>query len=244
VTLARHLAAAGFDCLRFDLESLGDSVLRAPGRENYPYPVTANADAGAALEFLKSRGYDRIIAMGLCSGAHTTFHTGLQFDDHPIEELILINPMSFYWKEGDSLDTSRRFEDAAAYKRSARDPRRWLKLLRGDVNMKRLVEVVISQACNKLRLREDPRLSGDLRKLCEQLNRPLTVFIAEGDPGRDIIMAGAPRTATRAMKRGAMRMEMIAGADHTFSQFKPRKELLSRLGAHLARRASPPGHTP
>ena len=240
VALARHLSAAGFDCLRFDLESLGDSVNRTPGRENYPYPASATADAGAALEFLKSRGYQRIVAMGLCSGAHTTFHTGLQFAQYPIEELILINPMSFYWKEGNSLDTSRRFEDAAAYKRSMRDPRRWMKLLRGDVNMKRLMEVVVSEARNKLRLREDPRLSSDLRKLVDEYQRPITFFIAEGDPGRDILMAGAPRTAMRAMKQGAMRIEMIPGADHTFSQFKPRKDLLGRLNAHLSRRASPP----
>jgi dienelactone hydrolase len=240
-TLARHLAAAGYDCLRFDLESLGDSVLRAPGRENYPYPQTATADAGAALEFLKSRGYGRIIALGQCSGAHTTFHAGLQFAESPIEELILINPMSFYWKEGNSLDTSRRFEDAAAYKRSMKDPRRWMKLLRGDVNIKRLLEVVVAGARDRLKWREDPRLSGDLRKLVDEYKRPITFFIAEGDPGRDILMAGAPRTAARAMKRGAMRIEMIPGADHTFSQFKPRKDLVGRLNAHLSQRLSRPG---
>lgn len=235
VTLARHLAPAGYDSLRFDLESLGDSVLRRPGRENYPYPHTATADTRAAIDLLKSLGYRRFIVLGLCSGAHTTFHTGLEARDDAIEELILINPMSFYWKEGNSLDTSRRYQDAAAYKRSARDLSRWLKLLRGEVNMKRLLEVITADARDKLRLHEDPRLAGDLKKL-QQLNRAVTLFIAEGDPGRDILMAGAPRTARRALERGAMRLEMIPDADHTFSQFKPRNELLWRLNAHLARR--------
>jgi alpha-beta hydrolase superfamily lysophospholipase len=239
VTLARHLAAAGYDSLRFDLESLGDSVNRKPGRENYPYPLTATADARAALALMKSLGYERFIAMGLCSGAHTTYHAGLQLVDDCIEELILINPMSFYWKEGNSLDTSRKFEDAAAYKRSARDPKRWLKLLRGDVNMKRMIEAIATVVRSKLRFREDPRLSSDLRRLIEEFNRPITMFIAEGDPGRDILMAGAPRTARRAMKRGRMRVEMIPDADHTFSQFKPRRELLGKLNAHLSRRAQP-----
>ena len=96
--------------------------------------------------------------------------------------------------------------------------------------------MVVAEACNKLRLREDPRLSGDLRKLCEHLNRPVTFFIAEGDPGRDILMASAPRTARRALRRGSMRIEMIPGADHTFSQFKPRKDLLGRLNTHLKNR--------
>ena len=36
VALARELAARGYPCLRFDLESLGDSVNRTPGRETIP----------------------------------------------------------------------------------------------------------------------------------------------------------------------------------------------------------------
>jgi hypothetical protein len=117
-----------------------------------------------------------------------------------------------------------------------RDPKRWLKLLRGDVNTKRLLEAVCSEIRNRLRFRDDPRLSSDLRRLMDEFNRPITFFIAEGDPGRDIVMAGAPRTARRALKRGRMRFEMIPGADHTFSQFKPRRDLMGRLNAHLSRR--------
>jgi pimeloyl-ACP methyl ester carboxylesterase len=239
VTLARHLSTAGFPCLRFDLEGIGDSVLRAPGRENHPYPDTATADARAALDFLKRRfGYTRFIALGLCSGAHASFHAGLQLEQDAIAELILINPLTFYWEEGMSLETTRRFEDAAAYKRSMRDPGRWLKLLRGDVNMKRLAEVVVDQTRARLRVHDDPRLARDLRKLLA-MNRALTFFIAEGDPGREILMAGARRTATGALRSGKMRLEMIPGADHTFSQLKPRKDLLDRLGAHLQRHAAP-----
>ncbi|HUR39650.1 MAG TPA: alpha/beta fold hydrolase, partial [Verrucomicrobiae bacterium] len=105
VTLARHLASMGFACLRFDLEGIGDSVLRKPGRENHPYPEHAIADARAAMDFLRERyGYRRFIAMGLCSGAHTAFHTALALEDDSIEELVLINPFAFYWKEGMSLD--------------------------------------------------------------------------------------------------------------------------------------------
>jgi alpha-beta hydrolase superfamily lysophospholipase len=235
VTLARHLSAAGFACFRFDLEGIGDSVLRGPGRENHPYPETATRDAREAIDLLRKRfGYRRFIALGLCSGAHTSFHAGLQLDEDHIAELILINPLTFYWEEGMSLETTRRFEDAAAYKRSMRDPGRWLKLLRGDVNMKRLAEVLVTQARAKLAVKEDERLSRDLRKLAA-MNRPVTFFIAEGDPGREILLAGAPRTAKRAMRSGKMRVEMIPGADHTFSQFKPRADLLNRLGAHLSR---------
>ena len=49
--------------------------------------------------------------LGLCSGAHTAFHAGLEIEDAAIGEIVMINPMQFHWVEGMSLDTSRRFED-------------------------------------------------------------------------------------------------------------------------------------
>ncbi|HEX3096616.1 MAG TPA: alpha/beta hydrolase [Usitatibacter sp.] len=244
VELTRNLAAMGFACLRFDLESLGDSVNRRPARENYPYPHGATADGRSALEYLRDRfGYGRFVALGLCSGAHTVFHLGLEAQDLPLEEIVMINPMQFYWVEGMSLDTSRKFEDMVQYRRSMRDPRRWLKLARGDVNVRRLVEVLASQSRTYARAwadalaeavfpRAGPRLSRDLRRLFA-MERRLALFVSEGDPGRDILMAGAKLTATRALRDGRIRLQMIPEADHTFSQWKPRRDMVGRVLAHL-----------
>jgi alpha-beta hydrolase superfamily lysophospholipase len=244
VELARNLAAMGFACLRFDLESLGDSVNRRPARENYPYPHSATGDGRAALEFLRERfGYGRFVALGLCSGAHTVFHLGLESDDLALEEIVMINPMQFYWVEGMSLDTSRKFEDMVQYRRSMRDPRRWLKLARGGVNVRRLVEVLVSQSRTHARAwldalaeaafpRAAPRLSRDLRRLFA-MNRRVALFVSEGDPGRDILLAGAKLTAGRALRDGRIRLQMIPDADHTFSQWKPRRDVIGRVLAHL-----------
>jgi len=244
VELTRNLAALGLACLRFDLESLGDSVNRRPARENYPYPHGAVADGKAAIELLRERfGYRRFILLGLCSGAHTVFHAGLELADLPIEEIVMVNPMQFYWVEGMSLDTSRKFEDMVQYKRSMRDPRRWLKLARGDVNFRRMAEVVASQTRTHARAWLDalteaaipsraPRLSQDLRKLFA-MGRRLSLFVSEGDPGRDILLAGARLTATRALRDGRIRLQMIPDADHTFSQWKARRDFLGRVTAHL-----------
>ncbi len=246
VALARELAAAGFAALRFDLEGIGDSVLRAPGRENHPYPETAIADAKAAFDFLRDEfGYTRFIPVGLCSGAYNTFHAGLQLAAHAICELVLINPLTFYWEEGMSLETTRHFEDAIQYRKSMRDPGRWMKLLRGGVNVRRLGETLLGMARAKMKAHGDAlreailphagtRLSRDLAKLAK-MKRPLALFIAEGDPGREIVMAGAKRTATRALASGAMRMEVIPAADHTFSRLAPRRELMRRMRSHLRR---------
>lgn len=245
VTLARSLAALGFACLRFDIEGIGDSVAREGARENHPYPDHAVADARSAMEYLKrAHGYSRFIALGVCSGAHAAFHAGLAIAHHDIAELILINPLTFYWQEGMSLEAVDRFADAHAYKRSMRDPARWLKLLRGDVNLRRLLEVAWSHPrtiarsyydafCETLLPQKGPRLSRDLRRLFD-MNRRVSLVVAEGDPGRDILMAGARRTATRAIRSGRMRLETIPGADHTFSRAETRGELIRRLSTHLA----------
>jgi alpha-beta hydrolase superfamily lysophospholipase len=239
VSLARQLAATGYACLRFDLEGIGDSVLRGPGRENHPYPENAVADARSALDFLKSRGEKRFVALGLCSGAHTAFHAGVRFSEEDIEDIVLINPLTFYWHEGMSLETTRRYFDLVAYRQSARDPKRWLKLLRGRVDMGNLMRTLSMHAKSLWKshydeIREIVRpataspLSRDLQKLFS-LDRRITMIVAEGDPGVELLMASARRTAKRALKSGRIRLFMIDAADHTFSRAKPRQDLMARM---------------
>ena len=244
VTLARSLAAMGFACLRFDLEGIGDSVLRRPGRENHPYPAHATADAKAALSYLRERfGYRRFIAVGLCSGAHTAFHSALQLEAEDIDEVVLINPYAFYYKEGMSLDVVNRLADTQQYKKSMRDPARWLKLLRGNVNLRRLLGVALRYPTTLgrsylLALAEAfaPQfarpLARDLGRLFQK-QRKVTVLLAEGEPGGAIIMADAKHTARRGVRAGFMRLETIAGGDHTFTPSRARQALVDRVLAHL-----------
>jgi alpha-beta hydrolase superfamily lysophospholipase len=245
VTLARELASMGIPSLRLDLESLGDSVLRGAGRENYPYPDNAIDDVRAAIRWLAARGYSRFVVLGLCSGAHTAYHAGLEIEDATIDEVVLVNPWEFYWVEGMSLDTNRLYEDVAGYKKSMKDPKRWLKVLRGEVDLVRAAKVGASHAWEVLRTRakhvaeilhltKDTRLTRDLKRLLK--TRHLSMFISEGDPGRELLMRDAKRTATRALRDGRIELQMIPDADHTFSQWRSRRDVLGRLLGHFARR--------
>jgi hypothetical protein len=246
VVLARALAEAGVPCLRMDLETLGDSVLDDAWRENYPYPRTAMRDVADAFTFARRElGYSRIIPAGLCSGAHMAFHAALD-PKHELDEILLLNPLVFYWREGMSLDTSTRFEDMEQYAKSVRDPERWKKLLRGEVNMKRLVEVVSSTAIGKVKPYWDAlheilfpatggtRLSRDLRRI-GKLKRRVTCFIGDRDQGLKIMNAEARRTLRHGLKSGKIVVYPIPAGDHTFSRFRPRSDLVRAVVEHCVR---------
>ena len=246
VELARALAAAGVACLRMDLETLGDSVLDGTWRENYPYPRTAMRDVAAAFDFARRElGYERIIPAGLCSGAHMAFHAALD-PAHDLDEILLLNPLVFYWEEGMSLDTSTPFEDMEQYKKSARDPERWKKLLRGEVKMRRLFEVLKAHAIGKVKPYWDAlhetlmprsggtRLSRDLRRI-RKMKRRVTCFIGDRDQGLKILNAEARHAMKKGLASGRIVVHSIAGGDHTFSRYKPRRDMVSAVVAHFGK---------
>ncbi|HUP97838.1 MAG TPA: alpha/beta fold hydrolase [Usitatibacter sp.] len=251
VRLARELAEEGYTVLRLDHEGLGDSVPR-PGeaRENHPYPPHAIEDVQSAFRFLEQEhGLRRFILLGLCSGAHTAFHAARTLPDAPIEKLVLINPWYFYWSEGMSLDTSvTHYQDMANYQSSMRDPERWKKMLRGEVDMGRLARVVTAHVAKSLRGRwadvkeilvpsSGTPLSRDLRAIVER--RPVTIYMADGEPAGPVLQTQAKRTVKRAMRAGTLRVEKIPGGDHTFSQSGPREDLIRRVRTALHMQPSP-----
>jgi hypothetical protein len=152
---------------------------------------------------------------------------------------------TFYWIEGMSLATSRHFRDVLAYRQSVRNPQSWLKLLRGKINFANALRVALRHPSTVAKsyldeLREllgtGPQLAVDLKKLFA-MKRLVTLFVSEGDPGLDILRAGAKRTLERGLKTGNITWQLIPGADHTFSQAQPRQQLVERLVALLSKRS-------
>ena len=240
VALARCLAAHGVPSLRFDLEGIGDSVQNSGDRENHPYPDSASRDAKSALEYLKRHfAYEHFVVSGLCSGAHTAFHAGLDCDQERISDIILINPLTYHWVEGMTLDTTRHFQDVSYYRGAIRDPRRWLKFLRGQTDIAKAVGVALSQlksiacinfhaALEKFGLGAGTPLSHGLRHLYA-MKRQITLFISEDDPGLDILLAGAKRAASSGLKNGQIKLARIPRADHTFTQSESRDTLINAI---------------
>ena len=249
VTLARKLSTLGHVCLRFDLQGLGDSLLRTRGTINHPYPPSATEDTAAALEYLQAQtGTSKFILVGLCSGAHNSFHAALELPQYDIAEIILINPLTFQYVEGMSLETTQHFLDVAYYKKSARNISSWIKLLRGKVNVVNLANIAASQVKVVLESfnqyvqesvfdRPTTQLSTHLRSLFAR-KIPLTLFVAANDPGFAILTLGAQFMTKIGMKSGMIQVQFIPDADHTFSRANPRRDVISRVYNYLAKRYS------
>jgi alpha-beta hydrolase superfamily lysophospholipase len=262
VTLARQLAARGFRCVRLDLCGLGDSVCPDAARENDPYPATAFRDIDLTLKYLRSHlGAERFVLLGLCSGAYAAFQSAAQLADPGLVESVLINPLTFFWREGMSLDASpalqlRSFQH---YWASVWQPAKWLKVLSGRS------KIGIAGAMRLLgqhwRLRGAPGnkgraggrtaapdgppshplqedLPGDLERVVKA-GRHLACFFARSDPGYGILTFYARRKVQELRRAGRLSLYFLDGADHTFSGRGPRRALAEALAEHLGRRYLP-----
>lgn len=231
VELARALAAAGTACLRLDLRNLGDSRLGNPADENHPYPTTAVEDVAIAIEEGTRRGFGRFVVAGLCSGAHTAFHAGLELTEHPVAGVICLNPLTFEWRDGMSLDTPdshRSTRDAQYYAGAVRSWTKWKKLLTGGADVGYIARFTLRRAGDVLRVRvrhgaerAHLRGPGPLGRRLQQYRaarRSLRFVFSTRDPGHAILMSEAGPTVRRLLKQNALGIDFVEGADHTFSR--------------------------
>jgi hypothetical protein len=87
VQLARALSAAGFMSLRFDYSGVGDSDSR---RDTLPFEQSAVVETQEAMDYLtRTKGIQRFVLMGLCSGADMSHDTAVV--DERVTGLMLID---------------------------------------------------------------------------------------------------------------------------------------------------------
>jgi pimeloyl-ACP methyl ester carboxylesterase len=263
VGLARQLNDAGFRCLRLDLSGLGDSVCPEAERENDPYPATAFRDIERTLRHLQTRlGVERVVLLGLCSGAYAAFQAAAQLTSPVLVESVLINPLTFYWREGMSLSDSPELKQLQSFhdcKTSLRQPSKWLKVLSGRSKTgiggalrilrdswrlrrrsERTAEVKgmreVQDALPSHPFRDD--LPGDLERI-EKAGRQLACFFARSDPGYSLLTLYAKRKVDALCRAGKMGVFFIENADHTFSRRAARRDLGEALTGYLTRRYHP-----
>ncbi|HEX8172039.1 MAG TPA: alpha/beta fold hydrolase [Thermoanaerobaculia bacterium] len=247
VFLARALSAAGFRVLRFDLPGLGDSVIDDGSRENHPYLPIPTPVLARVIEAVRSeRPAESFVLGGLCSGAYASFHAARDLRDAPILETILINPLTFYFDEGMSLDASpaEQYRKWNWYMRSLRRMDRWKKLLRGQVKVGKIVRTIMRRfrdvaASHVPGGGESTSTSRDLGRDLRAIvgsGRKLTFVFSTFDPGHDLLMFNAGRAMKRLRKDRSVELWQIEGASHTFEAKQARDAMIAKLIAHLSAR--------
>lgn len=228
VKFARRLAAAGWLVLRYDVSGIGDSLPHRGAPENEVYTPHAVDDLAAALEFLR-REYapTRIEAMGLCSGAYHAFKGAVA--GLPIDGVTVVNPLVFFWKPGMSLayPPFQMVQVAAQYQRSMLKADKWLKLLRGQVDLRAIAQVVAHRVEDRTRsaAREIARamhlpvhedLAAELSSVVQR-GAALRFVFSVGDPGESLLRVGAGRRLGRLDRRGAVSLTYLTDCDHSLS---------------------------
>ena len=234
--LARRWAALGHTVLRVDLSGLGDSRARPGEPESSVYSARALEDVAVALEYLRrEHGLRECRAIGLCSGAYHAFKAAVA--GQPVDAVIAINPLTFFWNEGDSLDYAPHIvvETAERHAQAFTSVEKWRKLLRGKVDVRAAIEVLARHTASRLlnRARAVSRrfglpLQGDLGAELEAVARrgvDLRFVLASDDPGLGLLRLQGGSVVSQLRERGALSIAMIDGPDHTFTRLWSHAEL-------------------
>ena len=248
VTLARQLAAQGFLVLRLDLPGIGDSAEGAGPASRHLYSDAAVPGVQAALSYLaECHGLDRFALVGLCSGAYAAYRTAAE--DPRVDAQVLINPQTLAWKPGDSLAVlmRRSYRPSHSYLTLLGDPDAWKRLLCQQVDVRGIGQalgsrlaaragVLLRSLAHALRREayETPS-ARSFRRIAERGADTLLLFAAD-DPGLEATLLHLGTTARDLRRRSGLRLEVIEGADHVFTQKAAREAMLSAIAAHLARR--------
>lgn len=226
VRLARRLAAAGIASLRLDFGGLGDSGSGEDGARTHLYETDRVADIAAALDALEPLGYRNFIAAGICSGGYHAWQASLH--DPRIGMLLMVNPATFSWRHGQSLEAlmqasarSTRFYVATLSSRGG-----WKRLLRGQFDLRRASATLRAQAQRRLStgLETIARLAGlstergapfdAMRTLARRGVRVLVVMAAD-DAGLDVLSAHFGRDGRRLSALPGHAVRIVPGLDHS-----------------------------
>jgi exosortase A-associated hydrolase 1 len=216
--LAQRVAEAGHPVLRFDRRGIGDSSGINGGYES------SAADIAAAAGALREAGARRILAYGNCDAATalSLFHEAAGID-----ALVLANPWLI--EAEDELPPAAAIR--ARYAAKLRDPREWLRLLRGGVNLAKLLKGLRKAS------RKPPEvpagLPARLAAVLASARVPVTILLATGD-NTAIAFADAFSGPAFDAARAGVTVEQLDTASHSFAGASDKAWLLERVQEKLA----------
>lgn len=250
IYITRELLSLGFKVFRLDFLGLGDSIHPSLSKENDPYMPEALDNIKQTICFLKENHQTNdVILMGVCSGAYSSFQFALQLNEEMVHEILPINPLTFYWKEGMSLDYSPAdyYFEWNSYQESMWHKDRWIKLLKDPkriietakttvnvvfIKISALFKPIINHFKRSSGAKDIEDLAWDLNTIVKKNIRVKFIF-ADTDPGYQLLVEGAGKTVNKLLREQKIKIEFIPKANHNFSSHLGRTQLLKKLKDHF-----------
>ena len=223
VTLARKLAAAGYQVLRFDLSGIGDSEGRSDG---LPLLDGILADIRQAVAWLTTeRRAQRIIMIGLCAGAdHALVYA---ISDPRIAGLVLLDPsiprtFGYYWRY---------------FARHLLRPKSWLELAVGRgrfwMTLRKWLAIAPEAAFERHRINlNSPEihdfLRGAYQRIVERQMHCLAIFTS-GFPHQHNYRRQILDAFPTVRFTDRLQLEYSAGCDHVFTAEANRNRLFETM---------------
>lgn len=215
--LAAHIASAGFPVFRFDRRGIGDSEGENRGFRS------SEGDIGAALEAFRAMApqMERVLAFGNCDAASALMLMG----GHGCDGLILSNPWTIEDTENSSsAETPQHAPEAirARYIEKLKNPREIARLLRGGVDLRKLVRGLTSS----LRPSQPPSsLAQEMRNGLAQFDGPAHILLATGDRTAQLFES--------AWEKADSRIHRCEGAGHAYVEPSHREWLEKQVLAAM-----------
>ncbi len=246
VKWSRLWASRGMRVTRIDLGGLGETETAAGESENDFYAKTTQDDLRIVIGALREKyGPQRFVMVGVCAGATLAFRAGLLLGD--VEGAVIINPLDFYIQPGvrREITSARAMREADDYSKAARSPEKWKKLLRGDVDFRRVVTVARRRGVDEVKARTrrvlgrfapGDNIARDLRKLGEAKKKVALVFSGK-EAGITFLESNLGREGFERLRAlFDIEYRVFEGADHTFSPLWTQPLLTAYLTDFLTRR--------
>lgn len=238
-SLAAHIATLGYPVFRFDRRGVGDSE-----GHNGGYRSSADDIAAAIAAFRHACPHvSHIVGFGNCDAASAlVLHQATTRAD----ALILANP----WllddapdDEDDEADDVVNATDATAmppalppasairarYIAKLKDPREWLRLLRGGVDVRKLLRGLRAARGGA----EHSAAAVDLATAMRAIDVPVTILIADRDRTAQAFVEqwGLPPFAE---SRTRMTMQRVDSGSHSFADALSRRWLVDHIANMLS----------
>jgi pimeloyl-ACP methyl ester carboxylesterase len=223
VQLARQLAAAGYPTLRFDLSNRGDSDVR---RDGMSFLESSLLEVRLAMDVMqRASGADRFILMGICSGAVNSLQASLE-DPRVIGAVSIDGPAypTFWYHFRHYV---KRLPNIQSWLNTMSGRNKVGRLLRGN-----RVPVVVR--------REDDfaNMYGEMKMLPKSESAALLHRILDRGVKMMFVYSGSwsynyqgqfRDAFPDVMKRGAIHVEYVADADHTFTPVHHQQSLVGMI---------------